>query len=300
MTVFFKIEQIDVEGNTAYADDVLIQSSGIEKGDNLIRLRAKKIAQSLHDQYPYLESVSVRRSLPDSVMIRVTVAEKAAALRDGNGRYLILSREGRVLETDLAQCPDGMIPVDGFSVEGLSAGGFLSEEEQSRFASLLEIEDALSQYGMQSMIRVIDVSDLFDIWMLYDGRLAVKLGSTSELDYKVRFAQATIADDVTSATVGTLDVSERPTARLREYDIYEEDTWMFADDLREEYERRIVKEVPAVTTDSDEEESAPEISAPADSGEESGSEIPAPADDEDEEETDDRADDADDSSESED
>lgn len=256
LTVFFKINSVSVTGNTLYADEEIKATSGIKLGDNLIRLPTKKIGERIVESYPYAEKVRVRRTLPDAVTIEVTMAEETAALRKSDGRFMIVSEEGRVLKSDAPVCPDGMIPVDGFRLERKSDGDFLynrtvtengktvveeNSEEKSRFETLLLILSAIEENNLTQSIKALDLSDVFDIKMLYEGRLAVCIGSVLDIDYKMRFASLAIDSEVTEATVGLLDVSDRPTAHLREYDIYTEEEWPFSDDLRAEYERKIVK-----------------------------------------------------------
>jgi len=257
LTVFFKTAQIEVAGNTVYSDEELIETAGVEIGDNLLRLRTESMARRLEEQYPYLETVQVRRTLPDTLTIRVTVAEERAVLRDAEtGRFAVLSRAGRALRVGLPLCPEGMVSADGFAVaadgapdqdgaaalEPLAEGARLTEGEKARFAALLEILDALEAQGLSADVNVIDLRDLLEIRFLYRGRLAVLLGAADDLEYKVRFAKAAIGQEVTDETVGTLDVSQKPTARLREYDIYTAAAWPFSPDLLNEYERKIVKD----------------------------------------------------------
>ena len=278
LTVLFPIAQIRVEGDSPYATEELIASCEIHEGENLLRADTKAAEALLLEQYPYLETVRVRRSLPDTVTIIVEKATETAALRKADGKFAIVSRAGRILQTDTALCPEGLVPTDGFATEGLVPGKMLTypqeeaqkaaekeknaeakatadlalKEQEEKFSILLQIEDALSENGLLSKTRVIDVSDPLDLKFLYDGRLAVRLGSSLDLAYKIKFAKATIDDAVTSETVGQLDVSDKPTARLREYDIYTEENWMFSPDLRKEYERRIVKQTPVLDTNSEE------------------------------------------------
>jgi len=269
LTVLFPVKTIEVVGNTAYSDSELVEATGVELGDNLLRMRPKRIARELYDRYPYLDEVKVRRTLPDTVTIRVAIAEERAALRDAEtGRFAVLSRKGRALRTDLALCPEGMIAADGFTVRTdgetekngeaplppLQAGAPLAAAEEARFEALLQILDALDAQGLAEGINVIDLRDLFDIRMLYRGRLAILLGAADDLDYKIRFAAAAIENEVDETTVGALDVSQKPTARLREYDIYTDENWPFADDLRAEYERRIVRSRPQAQQTSPQEQ----------------------------------------------
>lgn len=256
LTVFFKITTINVSGNTMYADDEIIAVSEIMTGDNLLRVPTRRIETKIVENYPYVKAANVKRILPDSVTIQITMAEEAAALRKADGRFMLISPEGRVLKSDIPLCPDEMIPVDGFNLPVVFDGDDLfvweyeengkmiveeNSEEKERFERLLELQRKIAENNLSSGIKVIDMSDMLDIRMLYEGRLAICIGSALDMDYKIRFASLAIETEVTDSTVGLLDVSDKPAAHLREYNIYTEEDWPFADDLRAEYERRIVK-----------------------------------------------------------
>ena len=201
--------------------------------------------------------------LPSGVRITVTEAAEKTALRTESGTYDILSESGRALRVGEVVCPDGLIPADGFSLVSdvkskdgdttvpLVTGAQLTETENARYEALLELLTALENNSLADKINVIDMSDVLDIRLLYDGRLVIYAGGSTDLDYKLRFAALAIEKDVTDDTVGTLDVSQKPTARLREIDIYTEDTWPFADDLLVEYERKIVRDTPWLTEEGE-------------------------------------------------
>ena len=276
LTVFFEITSINVLGNTMYADNEIIALSGIMTGDNLIRVPTGKIESKIVENYPYIKKAEVKRVLPDSVTIHITMAEEAAALRKSDGRFMLVSSEGRVLKSDIPICPEGMIPVDGFNLPVVFDGDDLlvweyeengktvieeNTTEKERFERLLELQTKIAENNLSGGIKVIDMSDMLDIRMLYEGRLAICIGSALDMDYKIRFAALAIEAEVTESTVGLLDVSDKPAAHLREYNIYTEEDWPFADDLRAEYERRIVK--PQILPQNPpEEEPASDISSP--------------------------------------
>ena len=110
--------------------------------------------------------------------------------------------------------------------------------------------------------------------LLYDGRLAIKLGSRIDLPYKLRAAAEVIRLSVDSKTVGTLDVSVRPTMRLREINLYAADVWPFPESMRGDYERAIPKIRPTVPKPPEASLSAPAESLPPASPKQPEAELP--------------------------
>lgn len=240
LTVFFKIESIQVVGDTRYAKEELIGAAGVSVGENLFRVSKKSASERLIAGYPYIAQVRLQRVLPNALLLHVTEAKAIAAVETGQA-YTLLDARARVLETGLPTCPEGYFRTVGFSVEGLSPGDFLPEREADRLSLLLELQDCIAANGL-SKIGLIDLSDPADIWLLYDGRVAVELGGRSDIDYKIRAAKSVMDISVTDKTVGTLDVSTRPAMRLRERNIYDRSVWPFPEALVADYERVVPKD----------------------------------------------------------
>ncbi len=239
LTVFFKIESIQVVGDTRYAKEELIDAAGISVGENLFRVSKKSTSEKLVAGYPYIAQIRLQRVLPNALLMHVTEAEVKAAIETGP-TYTLLDGRGRVLEIGLPTCPENYFRVVGFTAEGLSPGDFLSEQDADKLSLLLEIQDCATANGL-SKIKLADLSDPADIWLLYDGRVAIELGGRLDIDYKIRAAKSVIDLSVTDKTVGTLDVSTRPAMRLRERNIYDSAVWPFPAALISDYERAVPK-----------------------------------------------------------
>ena len=230
LTVFFPIETISVSGSTRYAEGDLMEASGLKTGDNILCFRASAAGDRLVERFPYIERARVTRVFPDTVSIQVTESEVNTAIETDEG-YLLLSERGRILEGPNPYPPDGCPRIIGFHLSGTPApGSYLPKTEQERFDLLREIEAGLRENEL-SPISVIDLRDLIEMRLLYDGRLAIKLGSRIDLPYKLRAAAEVIRLSVDSKTVGTLDVSVRPTMRLREINLYAADVWPFPESM---------------------------------------------------------------------
>lgn len=245
LTVFFPIETITVTGSTRYAEGDLMDASGLSVGDNIFCFRASAAGDQLVKRFPYIDEARVTRVFPDAVSIEVTEAQVETAIETESG-YLLLSRRGRILEGPIPYPPDGHPRVIGFSLpETPKPGSYLPEEESERFWLLRELEAGLRENEL-SPISVIDLRDPIEMRLLYDGRLAIRLGSKIDLPYKLRAAAEVIRLSVNEKTVGSLDVSVRPTMRLREQNIYAADEWPFPESMRSDYERAIPKVKPIV------------------------------------------------------
>lgn len=242
LTVFFNISEITIEGESRYTDGELIAASGVKTGDNLFCLLPANIQKAMVKTFPYIESVSIKRALPDRLIIKVKEAECDCVV-EWQGEYYLLSDRGRVLESGVSVLPEGEQRVIGFDMESLDAGDYLKKNDRERFGVLREIKLAISEYGMEN-ISVIALENTVDLNLLYDGRIIIKMGNSTEIAYKINAAQEVIELSDNGKTVAVLDVSTKPAMRLRETDIYTDEIWPFSDDLLDDYKRVVSKPKP--------------------------------------------------------
>ena len=96
-TVLFKIDTIQVVGESRYDPQEIISLSGVEKGENLITIDTAEGEAAIMSRMPYLETVQIKRKIPSTVNIEVTEAQAAGCIAYQN-QYVIISGSGKVLE----------------------------------------------------------------------------------------------------------------------------------------------------------------------------------------------------------
>lgn len=101
-TVFFRVEQVVVTGNSRYTQDEIIEVTGIEKGDNLYGWNKFAIAQRLRQTLPYIGEVTIRRALPSTILITVAEWEAVARIEPPTAQEL-LALQGELEEEEPAQ-----------------------------------------------------------------------------------------------------------------------------------------------------------------------------------------------------
>lgn len=205
LTVFFKTETIKVTGNTKYDETAIIEKSGIEMGENLIMLNSPKVADTLKEEFVYIEGVRVKKNIfTGTAQILITEAEPFCTLRTENDFYLI-SRQGTILER-LPQTPENMYTVIGLDINDAMIGNTLNSEGDEQLTVLEEIFGAIENTQMER-ITEIDVSDVLNISANYDNRINVEFGTSTELEYKMKYAKEVLVNKIKSYERGTLDVS---------------------------------------------------------------------------------------------
>ena len=164
--IFFRINEVTVTGHARYTAQEIVEASGILKGDNLMTLQKGQIASTIRTRLPYIETVSLRRQLPDTVAITVHERVAVASVDSADGLWLI-SSQGKLLER-AADHP--VVTVRGLTAKAPYAGNNLevSEEQSNSLDHVLALLDSLEQADMLSKSGVLDCTHSTYITLEWD------------------------------------------------------------------------------------------------------------------------------------
>ena len=201
LTIFFKVHTVSVEGAMRYSAEEIVANLDVQEGDNLYLWNKAKVSEHLMERLPYLESVQIRRHLPDTLVVTVTESTAAAAVADGTG-YLYLNRYGKVLEQNTS---DGGLPVvTGVSLSGIQPGQAVAAGEDAYTDALLEVLEALDAGGMLDELSFLNLQDLTDVRIGYADRFDIRVGTLDDLSYRLRFAKTVIDERLSPSDIGRL------------------------------------------------------------------------------------------------
>ena len=194
LTLFFKVDQVVVSGNSRYSAEEIIEVSGVEQGDNLILMDKYHIAEKLYTELPYITEVRINRKLPDVLMVEVVETQAVAAIKGGSSTWLMDSG-GKLLEVVSASMAKKYITLEGLTAESPAISGKLKLGEESPISAqrLLELMQALKQWGMLEKTTSLDASDPDYMVLSYDGRFQVEMFYDADFDFKLNCLQAAVA-----------------------------------------------------------------------------------------------------------
>lgn len=199
LTMLFNVDRINIEGNTLYEELDLIETSGIEKGENLFEVDTAYAEDKLYSVYSYIEEVEVKRAFPNAVNIKIVEAIPFSVIEEADG-YTLVSAGGKVLERGLEEVPRGMLSVRGLSTITST------EDDIKRMDLMKKIIGTMQKLGMENY-NFLDLSDTLEITMIYDNRVKVNLGNELEMDYKLQFADNVITEKLSKTGYQLVDAS---------------------------------------------------------------------------------------------
>lgn len=211
LTVLFKIQVYEVNGTEKYSYNEIVNTSGLSEGENVFLAPRTLAGNRIKDKFPYVEKVNVDIKIPDTIVFNVTEATEAYLVKITDNEYLVVSSEGRILDT-VSSPGNKKIPIFiGPEVKTKEVGKYIKYEDGAVLDTINRISDIFTNNGY-TKISEINASQISNLTFTYDGRIFVKLGMPEDLDYKIRTAMTIITEklDLNEAIpiAGLLDVSK--------------------------------------------------------------------------------------------
>ncbi|MBO4832148.1 MAG: FtsQ-type POTRA domain-containing protein [Oscillospiraceae bacterium] len=184
--IFFRVSEVEIEGESRYTDEQIISASGIEIGDSMLMLRGGPSEEAIKSEMPYIGNVSIEKQYPGKVVIKVDERAAVACMRVGNETWLLDSNL-KALEVTDGLAVKTYSFIKGFTTAKASAGHVLSvgEEEKTKLRYASEVLSSLEELGIIGDVTLVDVSNISGITVEYQNRFKVKLGTGENIGHKL-------------------------------------------------------------------------------------------------------------------
>lgn len=191
-----------------YTQEQLFEGLGIEKGMGLYEFDADDAEKNAKYSLPYFKEIKISRKWPSTVVAKVIPETPSFYCLISDNMYIV-SDELKVLE-----CTTDARKIEVNSLIYLKVGGIHNciegeklgvEEDTEQIIDTLVQE--LSKQGILERITSIDVTDKFDIEMMYDTTYLVKLDDAKNLDSKIHFLTRIVEERKDASGGGTIDLS---------------------------------------------------------------------------------------------
>lgn len=194
ITVLFNVTSIKVvEAGKRYTADQIIMASGLDVGDNMIRTNFDSVAERIETSLPYILEAKITKKLSGEVKITVKDTSEAFVVEFSKGDLLVTDKNGKALRTVKEYPEDCKLMKIKTTSEPFSTIGSvfkLSNETENKNYNALKAE--LTELGLFGKITEIDLRDANSLKVVYENRLRLLIGTTDDLDTKLKSAAETI------------------------------------------------------------------------------------------------------------
>lgn len=138
----FTVDSIEVEGNSRYTAEEIINMAHAVPGRNIIYESGSKDMTEYLENNPYIKKASVRRKLPSTLVIRVTERQEMVAFKYDD-EYLVMDETGVLLRKSRNE-PKTTI-AEGIVVNRIKLGQKIGAEDEDRLGKTLDLVSAMSK-----------------------------------------------------------------------------------------------------------------------------------------------------------
>lgn len=206
-TPLFYIEKLVIEGNEAVSDEDIIRASGLNLGKSILD-RSSSYSERGILSLPYISEVTVEKKLPSTV--KITVSELGAAFAlELEGKTVLIDKNGKSIAQANGGTDEEKLPVIICGGDGdFALGDYVKLKDEGTTETLTRLLQCVDYYGF-SDITEIDISDEYNIVLVSNGELKIKvgtLGSEDELSYKMAYIKE-VMEKLPNSIKGVIDAT---------------------------------------------------------------------------------------------
>ncbi|MCT4563785.1 MAG: FtsQ-type POTRA domain-containing protein [Maledivibacter sp.] len=201
-TNFFDISNIFVVNNEVLTNEEIISYSGIQMGENIFKIKLSEAGDKII-KCPLVKDVTIKRKLPNKLMIDVVERKKLAAA-SYMGIYFIIDDEGVILYT--SHDINDICVIEGFEFESFLEGESIKVENEEALNKAVALCTLMENSNLIFRPRIVYNNE--NITLYINEKFKVEFGSGENLTKRFKIFEA-IYDDLIGKNVnsGTVDIS---------------------------------------------------------------------------------------------
>ena len=233
LSVFFKVETVMVYGNEAYSAWAVQEAAGLEGGENLLSFGRTKACGKIKTNLPYVKSVRIGITLPDTVNIYIEEFDVSYAIQTIDETWWLITSGGKVVEQIDGGTAGKHTKIQGVYLDAPEPGQPAKAQEiiqvseaetvdpqlasestappvvttgAGQLSAALQILTAMERNDIVGEVASVNVESLTNIVLWYGTRYQVNLGDTSEIEKKISYMKQAVAQ-LSDYQIGVLDIS---------------------------------------------------------------------------------------------
>lgn len=211
---FFRVNRVEVVGNSRYSAEAIIEASSVAIGDNLFLINRPQTARAIMRALPYVKNVAVAPTLPDTLQLRITESSAVAAVEIG-GAWWLMDEDCKLVEQSEGGAPAELPKVLGLSPLTPVLGQRLAVDQNEpealgKLEGLKGLLSALKGRDMTgSLAEFIDLRSPNAIYFGYGSELTVVVPMSGDFERRILSLQGTVNTFVLRGErlAGTLDLT---------------------------------------------------------------------------------------------
>ncbi len=209
--VFCRVEAFTVKGEFPYTQDEIKNTLTPSTGRSMFTVDTEELAKYIETILPLTDGVTITKKFPKTLSVKAGTAKKVYAVELSEKIFAVTNEKLKMLEA-VSAVPSGAIPVECSGISTYELGKTLNFNskigDDPAKTVLTEIYTASENEELKN-ISIINVRDLNSIYLIYDGRILVRLGDSANIPEKISLAKKSIDEEnkLSPAQYGILDLT---------------------------------------------------------------------------------------------
>ena len=184
----FNIKEINVSNNNQINTETIISLSQLNLGQNIFKFNKNKVNKNIKTN-AYIESVEIKRKLPNKVQIQIEERKQEYNVEFLNG-YAYINNQGYILQ--ISEEKQALPTIQGISTpdEQIVEGNRLNSEDLEKLEVIIQIMNICKNYELDSKIT----NDEYTLY-LEEEKKTIYLGDKSNLSNKMLYVQVIIEEN---------------------------------------------------------------------------------------------------------
>lgn len=201
LTVFFPVETITATGSNIYSAEEIVNASGINIGENLLRVSEKRVLSALQNKLPFIDSVKISKQLPGDAKLIVSDAKELYVFCI-DGVYYSADDQRRVLKS-YSEKPNDILYIE---CTAKNENGRVVCENEKAEEIIVKIANSIDNFSLKA--DYINLNDLYAVEMSFDSRFKVNFGEFIYFEEKLAHFLKMAEDESLNGKRGTVNLSE--------------------------------------------------------------------------------------------
>lgn len=197
---FFDVDSIEVEGNSYFTAEEVINISHATPGQNLIYKPEKKMIVEYLEKDPYIKKATVKRHFPSTLIIQVEERKPLCSIKYDD-EFLIIDKEGILLRKTKTQPKNTL--VEGQVVKKIELGETIGVEDKELLDQTIKILTTMKEKDLYFVN--LDMSDMYIKAYVYDTLLCKgtykQMISAMEEDKLHKVLEKLFEDNISRGTI---------------------------------------------------------------------------------------------------
>lgn len=210
--IFFRINDVTISGSQKYSEQELYTALKLSKTSNFFFTKTSTLEERLRKAYPLLDEISIKKQLPDKLIITVTDGKGEYYIKMG-GEYYSVTQSLKIIEIT-EEKPDISVELLSCDISKAVLGEKIEFRTETHYNYLCGLLTDIKEHDIKDHITRIDMSEKFDVSLKYDDRFIINIGAAEQTKTKLTLSQ-NIISTLSAEEKGIIDATSTEKCSYR-------------------------------------------------------------------------------------